>query len=580
MLFLKHGGHILEQDDRKARELDRRREGITLAGRISRPLAKVLERDETTPFDYLFPDLADDPAATVAALKALGEAMVEQTPPPREENSTVPPVYTYWGQFVDHDLTANTDRDSTVSDITRDDLAPLAPADVTAKLRNLRRPTLDLDSLYGDGPSVWGNRSEDAGFYDGIRFRLGELAEAPGIPGVRIPPEGDGARDLPRIGTLIERGVIKESDFTPEEREQVNFRTRAFIGDTRNDENLIVGQLHLAFLRFHNRVVDRLERGGFGFGHGHGHRRQAQAFMHARRLTTWTYQWLCVHDWLRTLTFPGTVDKLLLGGPKHYAPRQGRLFMPLEFSVAAFRFGHSMVRGAYDHNRNFGLEANVAPVATFDDLFLFTGNGFLRQNGTVVPNPFRGLPTLPFNWPIEWDRFTDKGSALGFRFARKLDTRLAGPLLDLVNEGNREDDAAFRGLLKNLAQRNLLRGYLLAMPTGQAVAGAMGVSPLSEAELRQGNSDGVNAALEQGGFLQRTPLWYYVLKEAEVRANGNFLGELGSRIVCETVLGLLHHDRGSFLHARGWSPADGVRLDGGDPVVTIRDFFRFAGVGT
>ena len=114
----------------------------------------------------------------------------------------------------------------------------------------------------------------------------------------------------------------------------------------------------------------------------------------------------------------------------------------------------------------------------------------------------------------------------------------------------------------------------------------MGVTPLSENELRLGNSGPLNQVLEDNGFLQQTPLWYYVLKEAEVRANGNSLGELGSRIVCETIIGQLLNDLESYLKPQGgWDPSKGVKLPnpGGDPrdgnlIVTIRDFFRFAGL--
>lgn len=156
----------------------------------------------------------------------------------------------------------------------------------------------------------------------------------------------------------------------------------------------------------------------------------------------------------------------------------------------------------------------------------------------------------------------------------------------MVNEGTGaavQDDTnkPIRLLLRFLAQRNLLRAYLLSIPTGQSVANAMGVAPMTDDELRQNNSDAVNAALEQGGFLQRTPLWYYLLKEAEVRANGNSLGELGSRLVCETIIGVLVNDRSSYLNQRGgWDPSEGVRLDNGDPIVTIRDFLKFARVAS
>jgi hypothetical protein len=557
-------------------------------------------RPTETPFDYLFQALendpsshlpADDPAKVVADLKALGAAMVESPPVTPEGNSIVPPVYTYWGQFVDHDLTANTDRDSKISDITKPTLEPLSPGFVTSNLKNLRRPTLDLDSVYGNGPEFVDRNSKDAGFYDGPRFRIGTNADAPGIPGVKIPPENDLDRDLPRIGPLLDAGIITEDIFTVQQKTDPSFRTRAFIGDARNDENLIVAQFHLAVLRFHNAVVDQIKAHPRRFGLRHGNCHDAVVFELARQLTRWHYQWLVVNDWLKTVTLSGVADQILLGGPKHYAKRNHELFMPLEYSVAVFRFGHSMVRGAYDHNRNFGKNNGgpgvVAPIATFDLLFLFTGNGFARDPNDPtksIRNPFLGSPTLPFNWIIEWDRFTDKGGADQAHFARKIDTRLVPPLTQMVNEGTSvllQDDAnkPIRALLRFLAQRNLVRGYLLSIPTGQGVANAMGVAPLTESELRQNNSDGLNAVLEQGGFLQRTPLWYYMLKEAEVRANGNSLGELGSRIVCETIIGLLVNDRGSYLRQRGgWDPSEGVRLDNGDLIVTIRDFLKFARV--
>jgi len=601
MLDLKHGGHVLVNNGNGAQ-----RTAETMGEKlVNAPLPG-------TPFDYLLADLKSkpeahlpgDPAKVTADLKALGRAMVDEGPPTATApapavNSTIPAIYTYWGQFIDHDITANTDRDSPTSDITKTPLVPIAPDVVARDLRNLRRPTFDLDHVYGNGPGLDSHEDHpdpgpaDKGFYDGIRLRVGKNHDQPGIPGVKVPPVNDLSRDLPRIGPLLAAGVITEDDIPDSIKTDVNRDTRAFIGDLRNDENLIVAQFHLAMLRFHNAVVDAVEADPGSFGLQGGGVTDAKRFKVARRLVRFHYQWLVVNDYLKTVTLPGTVDKVLVGGNKFYKPLAGnKLFAPLEYSVAAYRFGHSMVRGGYDHNRNFGVavapDDNVQDFAAFDDLFRFTGNGFKIDPNDITKStrdPFRGLPTLPFNWIIEWDRMTSKVDPDEAHFARKIDTRLSPPILNMVNEGTGvliQDDAnpsskPLRQLLRSLATRNLLRGYLLSIPTGQAVAKRMGIAPLTEAELRQGNTPAVTAALETGGFLANTPLWYYVLKEAEVRANGNSLGEVGSRIVVETQIGLIRNDRNSYLNAEhGWDPSKGVKLPNGDPIVTIRDLFAFA----
>jgi Animal haem peroxidase len=568
---IRHGGQILPDDAPNAEPTTDKLEEVSLLSSVvaERSIEAPQLAEVSTPFNYLFDDLAaqfpaqhlpGDSAAVTAALKRLGEAMAEPTPPRGQElqptgNSTIPAVYTYWGQFIDHDITANTDRQNTVTDITIEDLRPLEPEVVVRDLRNLRRPALELDSVYGDGPTFEGGPDTAAkDMYDGIRLRLSEVAEGAGIPGDHIPTLGDNLRDLPR-----DAGAQLPED-----------KTVALIGDGRNDENLIVAQLHVAFLRFHNAVLDWAQ-------HQPGYPGDdRELFERVRDLVRWHYQWLVVHDYLKTVTLPGVVDKVLLGGNKVFQPRYGEVYMPLEFSVAAYRFGHTMVRGAYDYNRNFGRPGAVIPFASFRFMFAFTGS--------ARPEPFNGggTLTLPFNWVIEWNRFVDKGDSLPDHFARKIDTQLAPALFDMINQISEENEdlpQQIKDILRRLAVRNLLRGYQLALPTGQAVADALGVAPLTEEELQRNNSDAVNAALTEGGFLQTTPLWFYVLKEAETRANGNSLGEVGSQIVVETLIGQLRADPESYLNQDGgWSPEQGVLLDDDTPIVTIKDLFRFGGL--
>jgi hypothetical protein len=507
----------------------------------------------STPFGYLFDDLRGvypaahlqgDPAAVVASLKALGTAMVEQQGDPAGADSTIPPIYTYWGQFVDHDLTANTDRNNDIS-ITDLPFEPLQPEQVVEDLRNLRDPRLNLDSVYGNGPAFSGQADQVP--YDGDRLHLGETADNPNtVPGAS--PDDD----LPRVDR------------------------KAQVGDGRNDENLVVAQLHVAFLKFHNAVLEWFENNPDSPVTGDG------SFERARQITRWHYQFVTVHDFLTTIADPAVVRDVLDGA---VVPRitAANVFMPLEFSVAAFRFGHSMVRGAYDWNVNFGVEANTLPSSPFEFLFLFTGNG-----------GFGGDVTLPENWPAQFERLTGAEAQPGgqpegtpTRFARKIDTHIAPPLAALFNEANGETSDRIRRILKRLAVRNLLRGYRLSIPTGQAVARSLGIQPLARDQLLNpvapppggffpAPPSAVDDALVDGGFLEQTPLWFYVLREAEILGEGNRLGPVGSRIVAETIIGQLLADPDSFIN-QTWNPSQGVTTGAGARVDSIITFLQFAG---
>src|ERR687889_1130495 len=161
-------------------------------------------------------------------------------------------------------------------------------------------------------------------------MRIGKVS-----PSGNRPPDKDDNNDLPRRGR---RPGEPELD------------REARIGDPRDDENLIVAQLHVAFLRAHNRLVN-----------------QGEDFVGARRLLRQHYQHIVLHDFLKKIADPLVVDETIAQN-RVYTPGEDRLFMLLEFSVAAYRLGHSMVRSQYNFNANF-------PTATFDLLFTFTAMG-------------------------------------------------------------------------------------------------------------------------------------------------------------------------------------------------------------
>jgi hypothetical protein len=436
------------------------------------------------------------------------------------DKSDTPSGYTYLGQFIAHEITF----DST-GDMLEAGMQP----------QNLRTPQIDLDSLYGgaNGPA---DRPE---LYEPDRAHL-----KVGRTYYVTPPGDTFPQDLPR------------DTANPDNPK------KALIGDERNDENLALAQTHVAFIHFHNKVVDKLIAGGHDAD---------GLFECARRQVIRHFQWIILNDYL-----PRLVDKDVLDCVRHHGLRwfkvegEDGLFMPLEFSAAAFRIGHSMVRRNYEWNRYHCSDPNSRGAINIIELFQQTA---FSQS----PGSFGGSPMLQSDWIIDWRRFYDFDPlkhvppVSKLNKSSKLDTVLNFRLDRVVGF----PDTKLEKMQKAIAVRNLLRGFYLGLPTGEEVAEWIGETPLKHEEVADGPH---RQLLADPDFQGKTPLWYYVLKEAELNG-GSKLGRVGSRIVAETLIGLIKKSPYSILDDPGWRPKFGRPAQGAEPEhFEMIDLLDFAGV--
>jgi Animal haem peroxidase len=402
---------------------------------------------------------------------------------------------TFMGQFLDHDMTFDT-------------TSPLGVPTPPEQTPNARTPSFDLDSVYGAGPA--------------------------GSPQLYDPSDGAKLR--------IESGGLFED--MPRDASGV-----AIMGDPRNDENLMLGALHCAFILFHNNAVDFVR----------SQNPSANAFVEARRLTTWHYHWLILKQFLPQFVGQPLVNQVLRQGRRFYKPPLGGAFMPVEFQGAAYRFGHSMVRPSYRANRTGDPGGNPDTGAPAFFGFIFDPAG----DGQADPVDLRGNARAARRF-IGWETFFDFGDG-EVRRNKLIDTNLSTPLFNLPLFTIPSKDPP-----TSLPQRNLLRGLTWSLPSGQAISQAIGVSPLGPGQLRELAGYGL-------GFDRSTPLFYYVLKEAELRAGGRTLGPVGGRIVAEVFIGLLQADPNSWVATQ---PSFRPTLPPGNTSgsFTINDFLTFAGV--
>lgn len=384
-------------------------------------------------------------------------------------SSQLPAGYTYFGQFIDHD-------------ITFDPASSLMRQNDPNGLLNHRTPRLDLDSVYGSGPEASPHLYQAQ---DPAKFLVGKVA-------------GSKFLDLPR-----------------------NSEGTALLGDMRNDENSVVSQLHLAFLLAHNTLVDRARK----------HFPNENAFELARNTLRWLYQYIVWNDFIKRISKKDVFENALVKDKEAknrivWKPNLKSVFhwknnpyMPVEFAVAAYRFGHSMVRNSYQTNNHRGF-GNFIPI--FD-------------NSPTAPanvDDMRGFRPIIAKNVIQWDWFLPMKSSGGPfpQRAKKIDTKMANALAAL--------HAGPAGSPLNiLALRNLQRGLSFDLPSGSDVAKKLGFEPMKNVKTHE------------------DMLWFYILKEAETQTGGETLGDVGSTIVCAVFAGLLTGDPFSYFSMNpAWTP--------------------------
>ena len=429
----------------------------------------------------------------------LGRGPVELiTDPAASNNNQNNPNHTagttFIGQFLDHDMTF--DANSRLTVITPPETSP-----------NTRTPGLDLDSLYGGGPTATPQFYNSS---DRAKLRI---------------ESGGRFEDVPRMsnGTAI-------------------------IADPRNDENVVISGLQAAFIKFHNRVVDLVRSQNPGIG-------VDAAFNQARTIVRHHYQWMILTEFLPQIIGQDRVNNILNNGRRFYTPVSGQHFIPVEFQGAAYRFGHSMVRPSYRVN----LAGNANGSAFFAMIFDPAGEG---QADPVDMRGGRRAPRRFIGWQTFFDfgpQFTDPGSTNpAIRPNKRIDTRISTPLFRLPLSAIASGDQPI-----SLPQRNLLRHITWQIPSGQAIAQAAGLPVLGASSFPEWR--GYNVGLDAN-----TPLWYYVLKEAELLEQGLRLGPVGSLIVGEVFIGLLQLAPGSFLRDNpGFRPTLPSRTPGTFKMIDI-----------
>jgi Animal haem peroxidase len=510
-----------------------------------------------------------------ASIKAGVDTVKDGSDP--EENLILPSGYTYFGQFIDHDLTF----DNTSSLNPKDTPDPNDPNPKNRMPSNLRTPRFDLDSVYGDGPDAQPYMYAD-----------------------------DGA-------SLIFKDSFEnqcQSNFDQAHQDLLRAPNgRAIIGDKRNDENSIICQIQLTFIKFHNAIVARLKLTEPTI-------KGTALFEEARNQVRWAYQQLVIEDFLPRIVRPEVLADLQGKTPAQREScyrlytKDKRTNVPREFVGAAYRFGHSGVRFGYRLNTKTSLSI-FAPSEPNPKVPLQDEDGLLGfdplPKSQVIDDWGRFFPlACPDEIPAslgcppkkklgkdgkpELDKDGEEiilpNPEVRLQFAYKIDTTLADPMAALppsVLPTSRDPDGPIAEVEKaispdpiptpkdrpSLALLNLLRGNTYKLPSGQSIATKLKVAQLDAKYLvtrQPGDRDKTFKFEKINLDLQKdTPLWFYILAEAQASiidkvrlgSDGTFpedqllekdiaqtqLGWVGGRIVAEVFYGLMDSDDESYL---------------------------------
>jgi hypothetical protein len=475
------------------------------------------------------PKTAISPKTMIEEIAAARSSGVDDPPPvdkkaarrkARDGGDNIPAGYTYFGQLVVHDLTNS--------------IMVKMRGGRKLTLKNLSTPTLDLDTIYGDGPKkcphlyqpAYINASHGSDDNGQHLFWLGRTAKA-ALPenwrqGYGLP------FDLPRV----------EAGYSGMARAGLRVGITPLVHDDRNDDNLVLAQLTALFILAHNTVASYLSQNGDPTKSDGKKMSNSQSFDLARHFVLKAYRRIVIYDFLRRLLLPDIYELLIAGKMKELMAgkikklAKGKIesdgHVPVEFTFGVARVGHAMIRASYTINDH------VKPsVSGLGRLMSFSGD-------EANPN----LP-LPADWVIDWRRFLDIENEKGIKpqNARRISPFLA-PTFVYSQLATRPT-----GLEGSLSFHDLWRCYQLDLPTGQDYA-TLWFGEKDSRILRDGDmlptqavvdlhpADNLRDALKKHpNFLHNTPLSYYLLQEAAVHGcNGRYLGPLGSCIYAATII--------------------------------------------